>query len=212
MIVRFCLAGTAKPSHNAAVVKRSRIALALALLVALAVSGGARAANVEGVALDDAIEVAGVPLVLNGAGLRSKFLVSGYVIGLYLPSRTTSAEAVLDGQVRRRVRLVLKRGFGADMMWSFFEDGIRRNATPAELALMEKRLWEVERAFREIGEVHKGDVVDIDMAADGSGEVRYRGQLKGSFSGADLSRVLLKIWLGENPVQSDLKEALLRGR
>ncbi|MGH7336245.1 MAG: chalcone isomerase family protein [Myxococcota bacterium] len=38
------------------------------------------------------------------------------------------------------------------------------------------------------------------------------GSPKGSFSGADLSRALLKIWLGESPVQSDLKAALLAGR
>jgi len=41
----------------------------------------------------------------------------------------------------------------------------------------------VEKAFREIGEVTEGDVVDIDFAADGNVTIYYRGQPKGSFSG-----------------------------
>jgi len=192
-------------------VKRSRTAAALLLFASLQASA-ARGAEVAGVALDDDVAVAGVPLVLNGAGLRTRFMLEVYVIGLYVRARTTSADAVIDAHEPRRVRLVMKRAVGADTIWGAFDEGIRRNATPAELAALTPRLAEVQRAFREIGEVAVGDVVDIDFAADGSGVIRYRGQVKGAISGADLSRALLKIWLGAKPVQEDLKEALLRGR
>lgn len=193
--------------------KRLRIAAA-ALLVAALATDPARGAEVAGVALDDRIDVAGAPLVLNGAGLRTRFLLEVYVIGLYVRTRTSSAEAVLDAREPRRVRLVLKRAVDAETIWESFDEGIRRNASSAELAelaALAPRLAEVKRAFREIGAVAQGDVVDVDFAADGGGVIRFRGAEKGAFSGADLSRALLKIWLGAQPVQSDLKQALLGG-
>ncbi len=190
---------------------RSRIALTAALVSSLWI-GEARAAEVAGVALDDEVVVAGVPLVLNGAGLRTRLMLKVYVAGLYVTERTTNADAVINAQQPRRMRLVMKRAVGGETMWESFSQGIRLNASPAEVAALAPRLAEVEQAFREIGEVSEGDVVDIDFAADGTGAIRYRGQRKGAIPGADLSRALLKIWLGEKPVQSDLKAALLRGR
>ena len=190
--------------------KRSRIVAAVLLAAALQVDA-ARGAEVAGVALDDRIAVAGVPLVLNGAGLRTRFMLEIYVIGLYVRARTSRAESVIDAREPRGVRLVMKRAVGAEMIWDSFNEGIRRNATPTELAALEPRLAEVERAFREIGDVVEGDVVEIDFAADGTGVIRFRGETKGEIP-ANASRGLLKIWLGANPVQDDLKRALLRGR
>jgi hypothetical protein len=197
--------------------RRARAALPLltearigaAALVASLLFSAARAAEVAGAKLDDEIVVAGVPLVLNGAGLRTRLMLKVYVAGLYVTERTTSADAVIDAKQPRRVHLVMRRAVGADTMWESFNQGIRLNASPAELAALAPRLAEVEQAFREIGEVAEGDVVDF--AADGNGTIRYRGRPSGPFSGADLSRALLKIWLGAKPVQSDLKEALLQG-
>ena len=130
----------------------------------------------------------GVPLLLNGAGLRTRFMLEVYVIGLYVRARTTSADAVLDAREPRRVRLVLKRAVDAQTIWENFNEGSAGTPRVAE-----------------------GDVVEIDFASDGSGVIRYRGEEEGAFSGADLSRALLKIWLGAKPVQSDLKQALLGG-
>jgi hypothetical protein len=75
-------------------VKRSRIAAAALLVVSLSIAL-ARGAEVAGVALDDRVTVTGAPLVLNGAGLRTRFLLEVYVIGLYVRARTTNADAVL---------------------------------------------------------------------------------------------------------------------
>ena len=186
--------------------KPLRLALALALL-----AGASHAAEVAGVKLADRVEMAGVPLVLNGAGLRTRLLLKVYVIGLYVPARTTSAEAVIHAKQPRRVQLVMLRAVDGETMWESFGEGIRRNASPAELAALAPRLAEAQRAFEEIGQVSEGDVVDIDFAADGTGEIRYRGERKGAITGADLSSALLEIWLGADPVQSDLKKALLGG-
>ena len=190
--------------------KKSVNVMAMAIATALVATSGS-ALEVSGVKLDDKVDVGGVPLVLNGAGLRTKVMLKIYVVGLYLPTRTTSADAVINASQPRRVHLVMKRGLGAGTVWDAFEEGIEANNSPAELAALKPKLAEIERLFNELGEVAEGDAIDIDLSADGATSVKYKGQSKGTIPGADLQRALLKIWLGKNPVQGDLKAALLKG-
>ena len=189
-----------------------KISIALATTLAVTwVAGRGVAMEVSGVQIAEKVDVGGVPLVLNGAGLRTKLMLKIYVIGLYLPARTTSADAVINSKQLRRAHLVMKRGLGAGTVWDAFEDGIEANNSPAELTALKPKLDEIERLFNELGEVAENDALDIDFGADGSTSVRYKGQPKGSIAGTDLQQALLKIWLGKNPVQNDLKAALLKG-
>ena len=74
--------------------KKSVNVMAMAIATSLVATSG-WALEVSGVKLDDKVDVAGAPLVLNGGGLRTKMMLKIYVVGLYLPARTTSADAVI---------------------------------------------------------------------------------------------------------------------
>jgi hypothetical protein len=191
-------------------VRRTIISLAAAVATAMLVAES-RAAEVSGVKLDDKATVAGAPLVLNGAGLRTKLMLKIYVVGLYLPAKTTSADAVINSKQPRLARLVMKRDLGASTVWDAFDEGIQGNSSPAELAAIKSELAQIEKLFNDLGEVKEGDVIDIEFGADGGTSVKYQGQAKGTIPSANLQQALLKIWLGKNPVQSDLKAALLKG-
>jgi Chalcone isomerase-like len=191
-------------------VRKTAIALAAALVLSFA--GGLRAMEVSGVQLPDTTNVAGTPLVLNGAGLRTKLMLKIYVVGLYVPAKTTSADAVIHSTQLRRARLVMKRDLGAATVWDAFDEGIQANSSPAELAAIAKELVEIEKLFTDLGEVKEGDVIDIDFPPNGDTIVTYQNQPKGKIASKPLQQALLKIWLGSDPVQSDLKEALLKGK
>ena len=66
-----------------------------ALLLLAFVAGPALAAEVAGVRVDDRARVEASELVLNGAGLRTKYFVNVYVAGLYLAQKKTSTADVL---------------------------------------------------------------------------------------------------------------------
>jgi hypothetical protein len=150
--------------------------------------------------------------VLNGAGIRTKVMIKLYVLGLYVPAKVSSAEAVINSTQLRRVRLVMKRTLGADTVWDAFDEGIRANSSPAELAAIQSELVEVRKLFVDLGELKEGDVLDIDFASNGDTIVTTQNQPKGKRSSKPLQQALLKIWLGQDPVQSDLKAALLKGK
>lgn len=73
------------------------IRLVLSAVVALWVTGAARAASIDGVGLPDTYQVGGQTLVLNGIGIRTLtiFKVRAYVAGLYLPQKNRDPAAIM---------------------------------------------------------------------------------------------------------------------
>ena len=64
--------------------------------------------------------------------------------------------------------------------------------------------------MKALGDVKEGDVVTLDFV-DGATKIGLNGSAKGSIAGDAFNHALTKIWLGDNPVQPDLKKAMLGG-
>jgi long-chain acyl-CoA synthetase len=169
------------------------------------------AAELAGVKLDDSVGVSGTQLALNGAGLRTKLGAKVYVAALYLPAKTTDADSIINGTGPRKMKLVMKRGVGADTMWGAFREGIEANSTKDELKALEPKLARMEKAFNDLRKTSEGDILEFDFAADGTTTFSFNGQVKETIPGKDLSTAFLKIWLGAKPAQAPLKKDLLKG-
>jgi len=104
-----------------------------ALLIAAVATGSfaAGAAEVSGVKLDDKTQVEGRELVLNGAGLRKRFVFKVYVIGLYLAQKTTDA-VNLGGP--KRIAIHMLRDVGAEQFTEALVEGLRANNSEADFA------------------------------------------------------------------------------
>ena len=58
----------------------------------------------------------------------------------------------------------------------------------------------------------KGDVIHLDFAPGTGTQVVFNGKPRGKpIAGDDFYRVLLRIWLGDSPVDTRLKRAMLGG-
>ena len=179
-----------------------------ACALALAATG-ALAMELAGVKLDERTSVAGKELVLNGAGLRTRAIFKVYVAGLYLPAKTTDAAAALAAPARR-IELHLLRSLSADQLLDALNDGLRENNSEADLAAIKAQVNELAGIMKGFRQVKEGDVVALEYA-DGATRVLQGGEVRGSIGGEAFNRALMKVWLGERPVQSDLKKALLGG-
>ena len=192
--------------------KHTLLKTAISTLAVVTVCGSVTAAEVAGVKLDDSISVNGTQLLLNGAGIRTKLGAKVYVAGLYVPARSTDAESVINGTGPRKIKLVMKRGVGADTMWDAFREGIEANSTKDELTALQPKLARMEKAFNDLHKTSEGDILEFDFAADGTTTFSFNGQVKETIPGKDLSAAFLKIWLGAKPAQAPLKNDLLKGR
>jgi len=172
----------------------------------------ALAAEVEGVQLDDRLALgAGSPeLVLNGAGLRTRFFFDVYVAGLYLAEKRSSAAEAIALPGPKRVALRLLRNVSAKTLLDALNEGMQANNSPAELDALKSQLGELAALMNAIGEAKKGDSVALDFDPASGTRVSLNGKELGKpIAGADFYRALLRVWLGDKPVQDNLKRALL---
>jgi long-chain acyl-CoA synthetase len=184
-------------------------AVAAALAVAVVAASASRAADVGGVKLDDRVTVGGQPLVLNGAGVRTRAIFKVYVGSLYVPEKATTVDAVL-ARAPRRVQLNLLRNLSADQLVDALVDGLKENNSAAELEAVKAQTDELVRIMKSFGEVKEGSVVTLDYV-DGSTRIGQDGNTRGTVAGEAFNRALLRIWLGDHPVQADLRKAMLGG-
>ncbi|WP_114649873.1 chalcone isomerase family protein [Pseudothauera hydrothermalis] len=184
-----------------------RYTLATLALCATAVQA---AVEVAGVRFDDRVTVEAQQIELNGAGLRTRFAFKVYAIGLYLPSRSQSAEAIQTAPGAKRIRIVLLRDVAADTFADALIDGLKKNHSAEQFAALQKATDQLRATLLELGEARAGTVVELDALADGSTRLSVNAQPRGTdIAEPAFYPALLRIWLGEHPVDGDLKRALL---
>lgn len=179
-----------------------------ALIAALLAVPGLHAAEVAGVKVDDKIRVGSSDLVLNGAGLRSKLFIKVYVGALYVGQKATTSAAIYDSPQPRRMVMRMMRDLDADTLSSALDDGLKNNHSPAELAGLKTQADQLGTIMKGIGKVREGDTIGIDFSADDVA-VSLNGDMRGKVAGAGFAKALLKVWLGDKPVDASLKKALL---
>ncbi len=177
--------------------------------IAMLFAATAFAADVGGVKLADKVTVGGQELVLNGAAIRTRAIFKVYVGSLYLPAKAGDLAGVL-AKGPRRIQMNILRDLSADQLVDALNDGIKDNNTEAELAAIKTQQAQLTSIMKSFGEVKEGNVVTLDFV-DGATSIGFNGAAKGSIPGDAFNRALTKIWLGDKPVQADLKKAMLGG-
>ncbi len=162
-------------------------------------------AEIEGVRIADKALVGGQSLVLNGAGVRTKFFFDIYIGALYVPKKTHDAAEVIHGAGNKRVLMhILYSEVSKDKLVKGWQAGFEKNAQ--DLPALQTRLKRFNALFPDL---HEGDEVVFDFLARGSTTVSIKGNTVGSIEGADFQQALLAVWLGDEPADDDLKEAML---
>ena len=166
-------------------------------------------AEISGVKLEEQIQPGN--LILNGAGLRKRLFFKVYAIGLYLPKKTGDAEEAVASPGPKRVAIHMLRNVGAAEFSEALAEGIRANHSEAEAKALEPRVQALAALMAELQEAKKGMAIALDLKGDET-HLLVDGKARGRpIAGEDFYRALLRIWLGPQPVQDDVKKALLGG-
>jgi hypothetical protein len=181
------------------------------VLVSLILVGAtASAASIAGVSFEDRIRLADTDLLLNGTGLRAVLTFKGYAAGLYLTQKARTPEQVLATPGAKRVQMKMLLDVEAKEFVKAIDVGIRRNSSEAQQAALKERMAQFDRNVAQIGTVKKGDVVNLDFIPARGLLLTLNGQPRGEpIPGDDLYAGVLKIFIGELPVDKKLKAGLL---
>ena len=183
--------------------------MALPVLFSMMFSTSISARQLDNVTLPDNVTVDGtdVKLQLNGMGYRTKFIFDIYVGGLYTESRVDSRDAVQALKGPKRVVLHMVRDeVSREKMTAALNDGFKKNTSDEQLEKLQSRLKTFDNYFPDL---KAGDVILLDFIPATGVRVSINGEIKGVIEGVDFYSALLDVWLGEEPADDDLKDAML---
>ncbi len=186
--------------------KRS-LAFVAAFALVLAFAAPAPAAEVAGVKVPDTVTVDGKTLKLNGAGVRKKAIFKVYVAELYVETPSKDAAALISSTQIKSMRLHLTRDLKGSQVSNALIEGFERNSKAA-LPQLKARLDQLAKL---IPDMKEGEEIAFTWIPDKGTEVAVRGTNAGTIEGRDFADALFAVWLGPDPVQADLKQALMGG-
>ncbi len=147
-------------------------------------------------------------LMLNGAGIRKKAIVLKlYSGGLYLTNKSNNASSILNADETMAIRLVVTSGFvSSEAMSEAVEEGFEASMNNNTKPLAS----EIKKFIGFFGDpIVEGDTFDITYQK-GKGCVAYKNDKElGTISGMAFKKALFGIWLGNDPIDSKLKNAML---
>jgi hypothetical protein len=183
-----------------------------AALVAGAASAVAQPVVVQGARYDASIVLGGEPLVLNGVGVRKRFVFDIYVGGLYVAKKAARTEELVRQVGPKRVALRFLRDVEGDLFVDSLHAGLKANHTEVELARWKHQVETLTTTIRTIALARRGDTVYFDFTPQDGTRVSVNGVTRGALiPGEDFYAAVLRVWLGETPADAGLKKGMLGG-
>ena len=190
----------------------TRLFSRLAMLACAWFALGASAAQVDvaGVKLEDQMDLRGTPLVLNGAGIRYKAIFKVYTAGLYMGKKASTTEEALAAPGPKRVAITMLRDIDANELGKLFTKGVEDNSPKSEMVNLIPGLLRMGQMFADQKQLKTGDTFTIDWLPGTGTLITVRGVPQPDpIKEQAFFNALLRIWLGPNPADWKLKDALL---
>jgi len=167
----------------------------------------AQAREFKDVNVPEQVQLAGTNISLNGVGMRTKFFFDIYVGALYLESTARTTEDALSQKGPNRIFMhFVYDEVTSEKLVAGWNDGFEGNLSEEQLTALTGRIKTFNAMF---DMAHAGDEVLLDYIPGQGTRVTIKGEVKGVIEGEDFNRALLSIWLGDEPADDGLKEAML---
>jgi hypothetical protein len=184
--------------------------LLFALTLSAALTTPAQAATLAGQRFEDQIQMGRQDLQLNGLGIRSIFFFRAYVAGLYLVQKTKNGQEALSASGPKRLQLRMLLDVSAQDINQALVDGMRKNVNDAQWAAMQERMAVFSAAINALGNTRSGDSIDLDFVPERGLSLAVNGKAQNVLiAGADFYQALLAIFVGDDPVDTRLRNGLL---
>ncbi|HEY7027706.1 MAG TPA: chalcone isomerase family protein [Gemmatimonadales bacterium] len=181
----------------------------LTLLLAAPVSTPSSADSTQtlsGVTMPETVTVNGIDLVLNGMALRKKMVFKVYVAGLYLPSKTSDAEAILGADEPRQIVLHFLRGVDKGKMCGAWKESLENNSPEASPDVKEK----FTTLCSYMDDIDKNQQMIFTYLPEQGTSIEVNGAAKGTLEGKEFADALFRSWIGPKPGPGeDFKKKLL---
>ena len=183
-----------------------KTAISLAVVVFVVASMlDLHAASLAGVTLPDKVQVGGTTLVLNGLGLRKKFVVKVYVAGLYLEQKSSDSNAIIKADAPKRIVMQFVRGVSKSQIADAFSESFNNNSPDAKKTMQA----DIDRLLGALEPVKEGDQMVFTYVPGTGTTLAINGKDKLTIAAPAFGPVLFSVWLGPKPPNADMKKEIL---
>jgi len=171
------------------------------------VSVAAKPATVEGVKFSREVRAGDSTLTLRGYGLlRYMVFIKAYVAAFYLPEGKRSEDAL--GDVPKHLEIEYFHPITAQDFAKVTTTTIARNISLTAFQRLKPKVDEFNSLYRDIA---PGDRYALTYVPGQGTTLSWNSKPLGVVEGQEFAAELFGIWLGFNPLDSDLKQLLLGG-
>jgi Chalcone isomerase-like len=182
--------------------------LAVALM-ALALTAHAQT-DVAGVKFDETLDLRGNKLQLNGAGVRYKAVFKVYAAGLYLGKHASTSAEAFAAPGAKRVSITMLREIDSNELGKLFTRAVEENMPKGDFVKVVPSLIRMSQVFSDYKNLKAGESFTIDWVPGTGTILSVKGKPQGEpFTEPAFFNALLSIWLGPQPADWKLKDALL---
>ena len=157
-------------------------------------------------------QLGGSTLVLNGKGTRVRLVFKAYDMGLYTARRVSTPAELFALPGPKRLQFTALRELPGTELGRLFLRGMGDNTPSAQMTrhtLATTRLIEI---FSGKAKLLPGDTFAMDFVPGKGTQFYIQGQPQGEPVGDDeFFTLVLRIWFGESPADSHLRDGLLDG-
>ena len=165
------------------------------------------AEEIGGINMPASMQTGQTQLMLNGAGVRTKFFMDLYVGGLYLKEKSQDAKAVIETDEPMAIKLhIVSSMITSKKMEKATRKGFE-NATGGNIEAIKVQIEEFISVFKE--EIKEGDIFDLIYVPEKGVEVSKNSEPRSTIEGLPFKKAMFGIWLSNKPAQKSLKKAML---
>jgi len=169
------------------------------------VSAAPQAATVEGVTFSREVRAGDSTLALRGYGLlRYMVFIKAYVAAFYLPERIRSEDAL--GDVPKHLEIEYFHDISAQDFAKSTTSSISRNLSLMTFQRLKPKIDEFNAIYRD---VKAGERYALTYVLGKGTTLSWNNTPLGTVESDEFAVGLFGIWLGFNPLDSDLKRLLL---
>jgi len=155
------------------------------------------------------IEFEGNTLVLNGQGTRVVFFMKVYEGSLYLQTKNSNADEIVKSNSPMAIRIdVTSDMVTADAMKKALSEGLEKS-TKNNTSNISNEIKQLASSFN--SSVISGDFYEFIFIPDIGIHVLKNKELEEIIPGIDFKQAFFGIFLSDNPIQKNLKKAMLGG-
>jgi hypothetical protein len=181
--------------------------LTVVLLTLLFATATSEAKDIAGIDMPDYLQTGESQLILNGAGVRTKFFLDLYVGGLYLIKRDNDPQNIINAEEPMAIRLhIVSSMITSEKMEKATREGFEK-ATDGNTQTISDRIEQFISVFKE--KIKENDVFTLIYVPGKGVQVYKNNEFKSLLHGLFFKKALFGIWFCDKPAQKSLKQAML---